>query len=183
LAFTGCPIVQTCGPGTQFSVIPQGGVDFGDTSGSSTGLNVGIRGLPTSGVFGPDLGVLYRSADMGSEFGAWAGIYTPFTRSGPVQLGGLAGLEYRRFSYDYRPDEYQIPTGEFGGGAAAFQSTGAEAQNALAVRLGVAATMVRPGSRWSPNAQLTYNAYVAGADFENHPTLAVGVGYQVGGGS
>ena len=135
---TSCPIAGTQ---THKSIIPQGGLDFGDSSG--WGLQMGYRSLPPGATVGPDIGVLYRSVDNGSLFGAWAGIYAPFTQSGDIELGGLAGAEWRRFSYSY-DDNYEIPTGEFGGGSAAFQDFGGEGQNALAVRLGFAATLNRP---------------------------------------
>lgn len=175
----GC--LQSC-PIMHMSVIPQGGFDFGsDGSSGSPGLNIGLRGLPPGASVGPDIGVLYRSLDAGSEFGAWAGVYAPFTQSGDVELGGLGGLEWRRFSYSYDEFDYEIPDG-LGGGAAAFQEFGGTSQNALAVRLGFAASLNRPDSRWTPTAQLTYNVYVAGAEFGNHASLGVGIGYALGAG-
>lgn len=169
--------VQTAPSGTGMQVGPEASVVSADGS-STAGAGVRCNCDTTTDNVAVTFGGTKYFPDAGSAYGAFVAARYTRPSDGAAKVYGLAGPVWSRSGYNV--EEYEIPTGEFGGGAFQ-QGFGGDSQNALGVRLGAGVEFDRTGSSWKPYGEVGYDAFVAGADFTNQFRFAAGLTYQLGG--
>ena len=176
-AIWGCPLRRVLSPFPTWTAGAEGGL-----LGSDFGIGLRSHYLPANSAIGITGGLQKYFPEAGSAYGGWVGARLDLDSGGALRPYGFAGATFLRSGYG--GDDYEYDGSEFGPGGGAFrQDFGGDSQTAYGVRLGVGVQGNNPASKWSPFAEVGYDIFMGGAEFDNKATLSGGISYRLGGDS
>ncbi len=121
-------------------------------------------------------GLNYFFPDNGTALGGWFGGRYLLTPDAPLGVFGSASAVWSRAS----SDSYTVP--EFSRVGGFFQES-SSSQNAFGIRPAIGAEYdAGPESRFVPFAEVGYDVFLVGDDFDNEVRLSAGGSLKVGGG-